>query len=147
MDHDRCNIVVLRPSGVVGRNVSSELNLLFESAVCFMPAGFDPLVNPVHALDVVRALKEAMFQDLRGVYNIVGPDVAPLSAFLSLTRGKAHAVPEPLLGPLYRAARRLGMTHFNYELNPQRLRYSLVLDGRRAQRELGFAPRHHIKFG
>jgi UDP-glucose 4-epimerase len=147
MDHERCNIVVLRPSGVIGRNVSSELNHLFESALCFVPMGFDPMINPIHALDVIRALKAAVFQDIRGVYNIAGPDAGPLSAFLDRSRGQARAVPAPLLGPLYRMAQRLRLSRYNYELNPLRLCYPLVLDSSRAQRELGFSPRHHVKFG
>ena len=147
MDSERCNIVVLRPSGVIGRNVNSELNHLFESTVCFVPMGYDPMVNPVHTLDVIRALKEAAFLDIRGIFNIAGPDAGPLSAFLGMVRGRAHKVPERLLGPMYRMARRMGLSHFKYELNPGRLRYGLVLDGSRAQRQLGWMPRHHVKFG
>jgi UDP-glucose 4-epimerase len=146
-DHERCNIAVLRPSGVIGRNVNSELNHLFESALCFLPLGYDPMINPVHSLDVIRALKLAMFQEVRGIFNLAGPDAGPLSAFLDLSRSRARAVPVSLLGPLYRMARRLGLSRYNYELNPMRLRFPLVLDGSRAQRELGFVPRHHVKFG
>jgi UDP-glucose 4-epimerase len=146
-DHERCNIVVLRPSGVVGRNVTSELNLLFESAVCFLPLGYDPMINPIHTLDIVRALKEALLQDVRGVFNVSGPDAGPLSAFLRMTRGKVRRAPASALGPLYRMARKLGLSRFDYDVHPSRLRYPLVLDATRAHRELGFLPRHHIKFG
>ncbi len=147
MDHPRCSIVVLRPSGMIGRNVASELNLLFESAVCFTPMGFDPMVNPIHSLDVVRALKQVMAHDVRGIYNVAGPDIGPLSEFLRLAGCRNYAAPFAMLGRLYKMARTLSLTKFDFDLNGNRLRYSLVLDGDKAARDLGFRPRHHIKFG
>lgn len=147
MDHERCRIVVLRPSGTIGRNVRSELNALFESVICFTPFGYDPMVNPIHARDVVRALKTGLAAQVRGVFNIAGPDVGPLSVFLGMSQRRVVTVPGSALGYCYRAARRFGMTSFDYEVNPLRLQYSLVLDASEARRQLGISPRHHIKFG
>ncbi|MEL6178087.1 MAG: NAD-dependent epimerase/dehydratase family protein [Myxococcota bacterium] len=146
MDSDALQIAIVRAAPIVGRNISSPLNQLLESPFCPLPAGFDPMFNPIHARDVVRALHALVQHPRKGIFNIAGKDVAPLSFFTRSARCRRVTVPGPLLGPTARVMRRLRMTRFDERSGLRQLKYSCLLDTSRARRELGFEPQFHIKF-
>jgi hypothetical protein len=51
-----------------------------------------------------------------------------------------------MLSPLYRWRERVRKTEFTYEMNDGRFHTSDLLDGTRAQKELGYEPQHGIDF-
>lgn len=139
-------IAVLRLAEVFAPASGSQIYDYLSSRVCFRPLGFDPMLQLLSLEDAVRALTRAVFADAQGVFNVPGADVLPLSRAIELAGRIGIAVPGPLLGPLYTARSLVRGTEFRYEANRFRFHYSAVLDGRRAERDLGYTPRHPIRW-
>jgi UDP-glucose 4-epimerase len=140
------SIAVLRLAELFAPGCGSQLYDYLSSKVCFRPLGFDPMIQLISLEDAVRALVLALFSDAQGVFNIPGADVLPLSQVIALAGRRGVAVPGPLLGPLYGARSLVRGTEFRYESNRFRFHYSGVLDGRRAERVLGYTPSHRIRW-
>ncbi len=141
-------IVVLRPTSIIGRNVHSHWNAFLENHyVIFKVLGFDPMVCPTHANDLLRALQMAIHKDVSGVFNIAGLDIAPLSTFVALAGAYSVPLPPFLLRWVNRLQLRLRMTNYDYQAFPEALKYHCLLDTTRAREVLGFVPQYHIKFG
>jgi hypothetical protein len=73
----------------------------------------------------------AIFLHGKGVYNVAGLTVGPLSKFLEERGITPIRVPGPTLGLVNRVQRMLGMTRYHSGFHPKRLYYSLVLDDTR----------------
>jgi UDP-glucose 4-epimerase len=134
MDRPDCEVMVLRPSGVFGGGVLSGVNLLFESTPPVLPVGFDPMINPTSKERLARDLMLAIFLHGKGVYNIAGVTVGPLSKFLDERGIRPIRVPGPALGVVNRLQRMLGMTRYHAGFHPKRLYFSLVLDDARFEK-------------
>lgn len=134
MDRPDCEVMVLRPSGVFGGGVLSGVNLLFESTPPVLPVGFDPMINPTSKERLARDLILAIFLHGKGVYNLAGLTVGPLSKFLDERGIRPIRVPGPALGLVNRVQRALGMTRYHAGFHPKRLYFSLVLDDARFEK-------------
>ncbi len=146
MDSKGIHIVILRFSNIIGRMVSSQLNAYFDSPLVFKTMGFNPLINLIHMEDVVAAIQLAIHKNVKGIFNIAGADTAPISTFAEINRSRMVALPEPFLGPVNTVMRKLGMTQYYYSVDKDRLKYSVLLDTRKAAKTLGFKPRSHVYF-
>ncbi|PRP90536.1 NAD dependent epimerase/dehydratase family protein [Enhygromyxa salina] len=131
MDHLACEVMVLRPAGVIGGGVMSGFNLLFESNPPVLPIGFDPMINPTTVERLARDIQLALMLRGKGVYNIAGPSAGPLTHFLEERGITPMRVPGPLLRQANRLQRLVGQTRYHAEYQPKRLFYSLVLDDAR----------------
>ncbi|MCA9698763.1 MAG: NAD-dependent epimerase/dehydratase family protein [Myxococcales bacterium] len=136
MDHPACEVMVLRPAGVIGGGVMSGLNLLFESNPPVLPIGFDPMINPTSKERLAQDLRLASMLRGKGLFNVAGPAAGPLSRFLEARGVKPMRVPGPMLRSTNRLQRLVGQTRYHAEYQPKRLFYSLVLDDSRF--EAGF---------
>jgi UDP-glucose 4-epimerase len=58
--------------------------------------GFDPLYQFMHEEDAARAICTALESDLKGVYNVAGPQPVPLSLLLRITKRQNIPIPEAL---------------------------------------------------
>jgi UDP-glucose 4-epimerase len=136
----RLAIAVLRCAEILASGVGSQLYDYLSSRLCFRPIGFDPMLNVLSLEDATRALAGAVSSSATGVFNVPGADTLPLSLAIELSGRFGIPVPGPLLAPLYRVrASALGM-EFRYDVNHRRFHFSAVLDGTRAERDLGFGP-------
>lgn len=131
MDDPSCDVMVLRPSGVLGGGVMSGINLLFESQPPLLPVGFDPMINPTTKERLARDLHLALSLHGKGVYNVSGPAAGPLSSFLEEAGIEPMRVPGPALRAANRMQRVMGKSRYRAGFHPKRLYYSLVLDDRR----------------
>ena len=134
MDDEGCEVMVLRPAGVIGGGVVSGLNLLFESNPPVLPIGFDPMINPTTKDRLAADIQLALMLHGKGVYNIAGPSSGPLSHFLEQRGIVPMRVPGPMLRQANRLQRLIGQTRYHAEYQPKRLFYSLVLDDSRFER-------------
>ncbi|MCB1155281.1 NAD-dependent epimerase/dehydratase family protein, partial [bacterium] len=86
MDNKSMNIVVLRMTNIIGRNLKNQLNAYFESKPIVKTMGFNPMINLLHMRDVIQAITLAIEKkSAKGIYNIAGADTAPISTFAELT--------------------------------------------------------------
>ena len=142
--HPEIETVVLRPVHIVGptvRNAASNY-LRLERPITVL--GFDPMVQLVHMDDVCRAIVLALRPGVRGVYNVAGPGEVPLSAVLKELGRRPVPVPHFLVRPLLRRAFDARLTSFPPE-EVDHLQYLCAVDGSRAARDLGYAPRHSLR--
>jgi UDP-glucose 4-epimerase len=135
--------VILRPVHILGAVRNAPSNYLRLPVVPTL-LGFDPMVQVVHEQDVVEAIVCALGGGARGIYNITGPGEVPLSVVLRELGRRTVPVPHPLAGPLWRAAFRVGYSSFPAE-EFDFIRYVCMVDGSRAQTELGYRPRHSLR--
>jgi UDP-glucose 4-epimerase len=138
-----CETVILRPSFIVGE-VHNEIYSYFRLPITPRLLGFDPMMQFVHEADVVQALRLALRPGVRGIFNIGGPGVLPLSQVIERVGRPAAPVPHFLARGLLDRLWRLGITDFpGREIDY--LRYVCMVDDRRARRELGYAPRKNLE--
>ncbi len=136
--------VILRPVHIVGPHLRNAPSKYFRLKRIPTILGFDPMVQLVHESDVVGALSRALEPGPRGVFNVVGRGQAPLSRLISVRGATSFPVPGPLFEGVLDRMFRYKMTKFpSPELD--HLRYSCLVDGTRAERELGFTPERSLK--
>ncbi len=141
--HSQIETVILRPVHIAGRRLRNAPSNFLRLKVIPTLLGFDPLVQLVHELDVVEAIELALKPGVRGIFNIVGPPAIPLSRLLKQLQKQTVPVLLPLAKPLWSMFYRLRLSSFpapEWDF----LRYELLIDGSRAERELGFVARHSI---
>ena len=139
-------IAVLRCAEVLAPGTGSQLWDYLQSRVCLRPLGFDPMINLLSEDDYVRAIRCALHAPHGGVYNIAGADTAPLSQIVARWGRIGVAVPGPFLAPLYRLRTLAVGFEFRYRHNARRFHFGGVVDGRRAEDELGYTPRAPIRW-
>jgi len=136
--------VVMRPVNVIGPTVRSAPAKYLRLQRPLTALGFDPMLQPIHEEDLCRALALGLRPGVRGVFNVVGPGELPLSAVLRELGREPIPVPHFLLRPMLRflADERGGI--FPPE-EVDHLQFACTVDGSRAVRELGWAPRHGLR--
>jgi UDP-glucose 4-epimerase len=135
--------VILRPVHIIGPVHNAPSNYLrIERPPVLL--GFDPMVQLIHVEDVADAIALALAPARRGIYNLTGPGEVPLSAVLKELGRQPLAIPHPVAKPILSFAFRLGISSFPVaELDF--IRYVCMVDGRRANAELGFRPRFGLR--
>jgi UDP-glucose 4-epimerase len=142
--HPEIETVILRPVNIVGPTVKNAPSnyLRLERPVTVM--GFDPMIQLIHEEDVARALILALKPGVRGVYNVSGPGEVPLSAVMRELGRSPVPVPHFLLRPALKRLFRAGVVSFPPE-ELDHIQYLCVVDGSRAAREMGWAPRYTLR--
>jgi UDP-glucose 4-epimerase len=146
MGLSRLSVAVLRCAECLAEGTGSQLWDYLRSKVCFRPMGYDPILNLLSVEDLAHALFLALCSEAQGIFTIPGKDTLPLSRIAERGGRLSIPVPGPLMRPLYRARRAAIGGEFRYGINRARLHFSGVLDGRRADRELGYRPEHPIRW-
>ena len=135
--------VILRPVHILGSVHNAPSNYLRLDPVPVL-LGFDPMIQVIHERDVAEAIMTALRPGIRGIFNLTGPGELPLSAVLRALGRRTFPIPHPIAKPLWSAAFRLGISSYpvaEFDF----IRYVCMVDGARAERELGFRPRHSLR--
>lgn len=135
--------VILRPVHILGRVHNAPSNYLRLDPIPML-LGFDPMVQVIHEADIAEAVTCALTPGARGIYNIVGPGEVPLSVIVRELGRRTLRIPHPLAKPLYAAAFRLGLSGYpvaEFDF----IRYVCMVDGTRAESELGFRARATLR--
>lgn len=136
--------VILRPVHVVGPHLDNLATRYLRSQRPPRLLGFDPMIQIVHEDDVVDAVERALEPGVHGVFNVVGQTQAPLSRLLAARGVSSLPLPAPLLKATLERARAWRLTSIDAG-EIAFLRYSQLVDGRRARESLGFEPRRSLK--
>jgi UDP-glucose 4-epimerase len=138
VDQPDTDVVVLRFAPILGPTVTSWVTRWLSRRLVPTMLGHDPLVQMVHEVDAVSALRMALdVAGARGAYNIVGDGVLPISTVVKLAGRALAPLPRPLLRVGTAALWTAGLNEapaFFVDL----LRYLCVADGTKAARELGW---------
>ena len=139
--HSALRSTVLRFAPIVGPTVDTPISRYLGSRVAPTVFGYDPLIQVVHEDDAAEAIILAVLSGKSGEFNVCARGVVPLSAALRLTGAKALPLLLPVATSALKAFNALGVTAVPTRLLDY-LRFLWVADGRKAERELGFRPRH-----
>ena len=142
--HPDIETVILRPVNIVGPTVRNAPSNYLRLERPMTVLGFDPMVQLIHEEDVCRALRLALRSGVRGVYNVVGPGEAPLSAVLRELGRRPIPVPHFLVRPLVRRLFDARLSSFPPG-EVDHIQYLCAVDGSRAERDLGWAPRYSLR--
>ncbi|MCG3174176.1 MAG: hypothetical protein GMKNLPBB_02400 [Myxococcota bacterium] len=135
--------IILRPVHIVGREIRNAPSNYLRLDPIPTVMGFDPMVQVIHAEDLVRAMICCLQAKTRGVFNIAGPTAAPLSKIIAITGRRTLPVPGPLFDQWMKFAWKTRITNFPPpELDY--IRYLCTVDGSRAEKELGFKPQYSL---
>jgi UDP-glucose 4-epimerase len=141
--HPATETIILRPVHIVGGVHNAASNFLRLPTIPTL-MGFDPMVQVVHESDVVGAVARALAPGKRGIYNIAGPQPAPLSHLVRILDKPSIPVPYTLGKALLKRLWSFRLTTFPApELD--HIRYVCMVDDRRAREELGYAPLRSIE--
>jgi UDP-glucose 4-epimerase len=132
---------ILRPAMILGPTIRNFWTHYFGRPVVPTIMGYDPLMQCVHETDVLDAYMKVIREDHPGAWNIVAPGVMPLSTILGISGKVQLPLPGPLFRPLAKGAWATGVM----EMPPNMLdylRFLWVADGEKAEKKMGFVPRH-----
>ena len=138
-EHRSAAVTVLRFAPLLGPTVENFVTRWLTGAVVPTLLGYDPLLQFVHEVDALAALKLSLDRDVAGVFNIVGDGVLPLSTVVKLLGHTNLPLPHFFA---QRIAELLWAAGFS-AVPPSMLRFMrhlCVADGERAKREMGFLP-------
>jgi UDP-glucose 4-epimerase len=109
VDNPHVTVSMLRFSNVLGSDIVTPITKVLELPVVPAVFGFDPRLQFVHEVDVVRAIMFVLDRRLAGIYNVAGDGLLPWSEVAAICA--KPVVPLPPLGRrLYMAPlRRLGL--------------------------------------
>lgn len=135
---------ILRMAPLLGPTAKSPVSRWLGRRLVPTLLGFDPLVQLLHEVDALAALRRAESASARGTFNVVSRGVLPLSKVVRLAGRTALPMPTPALRALATGLWAAGASSLPPTLTPY-LRYLCVADGARAERELGFRPAFSTK--
>jgi UDP-glucose 4-epimerase len=132
-------LTILRFALIVGPRSKNYFTELFRRTVVPTLLGYDPLMQFIHEKDANTALEKSIFEDHKGIFNIVGEGVIPLSYALR-EAGKIRVPVAPFFAyPLIQALWNLQLVSVPGKLLDY-FRYLWVADGEKAKREMKFSP-------
>jgi len=132
-------VTILRMAPIVGPSVTNFVTRYFARKIVPTMMGFDPLLQFLHEIDAIAALKLAVDRDVPGVFNIVGDGVLPLSTVIKLAGRIGLPIPHPIAGTLT-AIGWLAQVALAPPPFLKYLRFLCVADGERARTKMGFVP-------
>jgi UDP-glucose 4-epimerase len=130
--------VILRPVHILGEVHNAPSNFLRLDPIMTV-MGFDPMAQVIQQADVVQAIDLALRPGVRGIFNVAGPEPAPISQIIRILGRQRVSVPYSLARMLLRRLWALRLTTFPVpELD--HIRFVCMVDDRRAREVLGFVP-------
>lgn len=131
--------IILRPCHIVGPDLRNAPSRYLKLDTIPTILGFDPMLQLLHEADLIRAIVQSLRSKERGVFNLAGSDVAPLSRIIKALNRPTIALPERLLKLLAASTLLSRQSHFPVgEID--HLKYSCIIDDKRAREDLGFKP-------
>lgn len=132
-------VVILRPVHIVGPGIKNAPTNYLRLDPIITLLGFDPLIQLVHSTDVVNAIHGVLSTSTRGIYNVGGPGVIPLSQILERLGRRTLPVPRTAFKAMLQLLWKTRLTSFP---PPElaHLQYNCLVDDTRIRDECGYAP-------
>ena len=139
-DNPHVNVSLLRFSNVLGAAKVTPLSKLLELPLVPAVFGYDPRLQFVHEVDVIRSILFVLDQEVPGIYNVAGDGLLPWSEVAAICAKRTVALPPVLSSIAALPLKVLG----GPDLNPETidlLKYGRGIDNRRLI-ERGFRYQH-----
>ncbi|MFT4703058.1 MAG: UDP-glucose 4-epimerase [Bradymonadia bacterium] len=136
--HPEVDTVILRPVPTVGR-LDNPPSQYLRTRVVPTIMGFDPMVQVMAPEDVISAIRLALKPGVRGIFNLAGPDPAPLSAMIRRIGHRPLPTPEPLFRRAVALSAGVGISKVP-SAEMDFLKYVCMVDDAAARSTLGYRP-------
>jgi UDP-glucose 4-epimerase len=133
-DNEHVSVSVLRFSNVLGPDIQTPLRSALELPLVPSILGYDPGLQFVHELDVVRSILYVLDQDLGGVYNVAGDGRLPWSEVARICGKRLAPLPPVATGLAAKALRIAGLIDLPLE-TLDLLRHGRGVDNRKLRRQ------------
>ncbi|GAB4302774.1 MAG: NAD-dependent epimerase/dehydratase family protein [Myxococcota bacterium] len=140
----KVKVMIIRPVHIVGEEIKNTPSNYLRMNPVPVIAGFDPMIQLIYIDDLIYAMERCLKSDVRGVFNIVGGGAAPLRSSLKAVGKKIVEIPAPLLKKFVSIGWDWKFTTFPPE-EINYIHYGCMVDGSRAERELGYKARFPLK--
>lgn len=141
--HHNIETVLLRPAHIVGPHVRNAPSKYLRLRVIPTMMGFDPMVQLIHEDDVVRMVRGALNDGIRGVFNLAGTEAVPLSRILDILGKPVLPIPGPMFKLFLEKAWKYRLTSFPApELD--HIRFNAVLDTSRMREQFDVLPERSL---
>lgn len=141
--HPEIETVILRPVHILGGVHNAPSNYLRLPKI-YTLMGYDPMLQLVHLEDVISAIELALRPGIRGIYNIAGPEAAPLSKVIAVLGKEQIPLPGLLVRPIFKMLWRARLTSFpTQELD--HIKFVCMVDDSRAKAHLGYRPEYDLR--
>jgi UDP-glucose 4-epimerase len=142
--HPDVDTIILRPVHIVGRYIKNAPSNYLRLNPAPVVMGFDPMVQLIHDSDAVRAMAICVEREhIRGVFNVAGPQAAPLSAILRYLKRDLIQLPSFILRGGVDLLWRLKLTEFPPP-EIDHIHHVCMVDGSRFAAETGFQPVYQL---
>ena len=138
-DNPHVVVSLLRFSNVLGTDIETPFTKMLQLPVAPSILGFDPLLQFVHEVDVVRSIEYVMTSQVPGAYNVSGDGKLPWSEVASICGQRLVPLSPVLTGLAVAPLGMLGLLDLPPELLAL-LRYGRGVDNRRLK-QAGFSYR------
>ena len=132
--------VVFRIGTILGETVKNQITDLFDKPRLIAIRGSDSPFVFIWDQDVVGCMREAVFSQRSGVYNVAGDGAMRIQEIAARLDKRCVALPAWLLQAALALLKPLGLTQYGPE-QVNFLRYRPVLANRRLKEEFGYVPR------
>ena len=129
-DNPHVAVSLLRFANVLGTDIETPITKALQLPLTPCVLGFDPLLQFVHELDVVRSIEHVMTHSVPGVYNVAGDGKLPWSEVASMCGQRLVPLLPVLTNIAAAPLAALGMVDLPPELLDV-LRYGRGVDNRR----------------
>lgn len=142
--YPKVTTTILRPCTILGPTAKSFKTDILRRLYMTTVLGFDPLLQFVHEDDMLESFIMAIRHDFKGIFNIVGTGVIPLSKVVQIA-GKINVrLPQTGFKTLVQILWYLNRipapaSHVNF------LRYICIADGSKAREKMSFFPEYSSK--
>lgn len=136
--HPQIDLSILRFPNIIGPEVESAMTDFLSDPTAPILLGFDPMMQFIHAQDVIAALVHAVLTEHPGVYNVAADGLLPLLKAMAMV-GK---IPLPVIHLFaYWSFSVIGASAQRFwPIEPDYLRYRWVADTARMHESLNFLP-------
>ncbi|MFN2525262.1 MAG: NAD-dependent epimerase/dehydratase family protein [Actinomycetota bacterium] len=134
------DLVILRTQPVVGPTVRTSMTDYLSLPVIPTALGFDPRLQFLHERDAVDALRQSIFRNCRGIFNIAADGVVYLSQAIRIIGRVELPILLPLATTTASLLRRFETVDFPLD-QLKLIVFGRVVDTSRAKEAFGFAPK------
>jgi UDP-glucose 4-epimerase len=145
--HPGTLLQVVRPTVVIGPNVSNFIIRSMQKPLSLRPAGYDPTFQVVHEDDCAGAIVAVVLSRRPGAFNITAPGIIPMSLVQARLGSRALPVPPAVMLGAAFLAWHLRLTSLA-EGPPEFVRFVTLpwkVSSRRLEQEVGFCFRHDAR--
>ncbi|MCP4500168.1 MAG: NAD-dependent epimerase/dehydratase family protein [Deltaproteobacteria bacterium] len=141
--HPQIGTALLRLAPLVGGGARNFWTRTLTKKAIPTVLGHDPMLQTLHPEDAARSLQLACFSKAKGVFNVVGDGVLPLSKILKITGAKRLPLPMRMGTLVMNTLYSTQLMQMPASLRDY-LRWGFVADGAKAKKELHFDAKHDV---